>query len=74
MAANLIQVMEDEGPDLMMAYVETLQEGMTTEGARVFTMTLVQAESHARMGGHVFLNEVKAVITPSCTNEKRGEV
>ena len=74
-AANLVQAEEDDdGPAMMMACVQEVVEGDARPLVTVQPPTPTSGDSGARTGGHVFLNEERAVITPSSGENHGSEV
>jgi hypothetical protein len=64
----LAQDEEDEGPAMMMACVEEVLEHAPPSASSVIDDTL------ACTGGHVFLNEQRAIVTPSHACEQGSQV
>ncbi|KAM0916826.1 hypothetical protein ACQ4PT_009866 [Festuca glaucescens] len=74
-AANLVQAEEDDdGPVMMMACVQEVVEGDARPLVTVQPSTPTSGDSGACTGGHVFLNEERAVITPSSDENHGSEV
>jgi hypothetical protein len=59
-AANLVQAEEDEGPGLMMASVEEVSEPAQ------------ESSIVSHIGGQIFLNEEKAIVTPTLDGGGQG--
>ena len=64
-AVNLAEAEEDGGPNLMMGCVEEVHEGAVHAATPAPTMVTASCNPVVHNGGHVFLNEEKAIITPS---------
>jgi hypothetical protein len=56
-AANLVQAEDDDGPGLMMAYVEEVHECVTA------AVTAAPSDAATCTSVHVFLNEQRAIVT-----------
>ena len=69
-AVNLVETKEDGGPGLMMACVEEVHEGVDHVATPASTLVTASCNSAVHNGGQVFLNEEKAVITPSLDGDQ----